>query len=110
MLRPVPGLDVCREGDASPGSRRRLFSYHCFLWMVSTVLYCWILYCSVAALLIMTSIVLHRTWGVTAGIRARQHIFVGGVGYCVARWSRWLRGLPHWVAQGVQYAETCTRT
>src|SRR5947208_2754178 len=33
--------------------------------MVSTVLYCLILYCSVAALLIMTSIVLHRTWGVT---------------------------------------------
>ena len=43
-----------------------IFSYHCFLWMASTVLYCWILYLSVAALLIMTSIVLHRTWGVTS--------------------------------------------
>src|SRR3954468_16036201 len=43
-----------------------IFSYHCFLWMASTVLYCWTLYLSVAALLIMTSIVLHRTWGVTS--------------------------------------------
>ena len=42
-----------------------IFSYHCSLWMASTVLYCWILYLSVAALLIMMSIVLHRTWGVT---------------------------------------------
>src|SRR3954466_6887777 len=49
-----------------------IFSYHCSLWMVSIVLYCWILYLSVAALLIMTSIVLHRTWGVTAGIRATR--------------------------------------
>src|SRR4051812_44946117 len=47
---------------------------------------------------------------VTSYSIARQHIFVGGLGYCVARWSPWLRGLPHWVAQEVQYAETCTRT
>src|SRR4051812_9505415 len=43
--------------------------------MASTVLYCWILYLSVAALLIMTSIVLHRTWGVTLSPLGR---FAGG--------------------------------
>ena len=41
------------------------FSYHCSLWMASTVLYRWILYLSVAGLLIMTSIILHRIWGAT---------------------------------------------
>src|SRR3954470_3585420 len=34
---------------------------------------------------------------VTSYSIARQHIFVGGLEYCVTRWSPWLRGLPHWV-------------
>src|SRR5436189_5696396 len=51
-----------------------IFSYHCSLWMASTVLYCWILYLSVAALLIMMSIVLHRTWGVTVCIHFTVYV------------------------------------
>src|SRR3954471_6120104 len=41
--------------------------------MASTVLYYRILYLSVAALLIMASIVRHRTWGVTCALRTRTY-------------------------------------
>src|SRR3954467_8412272 len=47
--------------------------------MASTVLYCWILYLSVAVLLIMMSIVLHRTWGVTKVYFDKSEIFVSGL-------------------------------
>lgn len=36
------------------------FSYHCILWMVISISYCGIFVLSIAALLIMTSSVLHR--------------------------------------------------
>ena len=74
-IRFIPSCRICDVIHSVFSVYVHLMYIFLSLFLCGWLLLCYTvgyLYYSVAALLIITSIVLHRTWGVTAGIRATR--------------------------------------